>query len=136
MKNKDKYDLNALEIKWAPQTAKRRFFTIKLKSDDSTIFSREMTPAETGTRAYNAWLEEEYDPKILTDKEKAYLTAVAKPFRGDIKYIEKRFFVLNSEYIMICFRNNETLSFPTFKTGKMYKGMEAKKCYNLEELGL
>lgn len=136
MKNKEKYDLNTLKIKWTPQTAERRFFTIKLKSDDSTIFSREMTPAETGASAYNAWLEEEYDPKILTDKEKAYLSAVIRPFRENTKYIEKRFFVLNSEYIMICFRNHETLSFPTFKTGKMYKGMEAQKCYNLEELGL
>lgn len=31
MKNKEKYDLNTLKIKWTPQTAERRFFTIKLK---------------------------------------------------------------------------------------------------------
>lgn len=27
------------------------------------------------------WLEEEYVPDILTEKEKAYLSAVIKPFR-------------------------------------------------------
>ena len=29
MKNKDKYDLNTLKIKWTPQTAERRFFTLE-----------------------------------------------------------------------------------------------------------
>ena len=87
MKNKDKYDLNMLKIEWTPQTAERRFFTIKFKSDESTIFSKEMTSDENGTSAYNAWLEEEYVPDILTDKEKAYLSAVIKPFRKDVECI-------------------------------------------------
>lgn len=136
MKNKEKYDLNTLEIKWTPQTAETRFFTIKLKSDESIIFSKEMTPTEHGTSAYNAWLEQEYVPKILDDVEKVYLSAVIKPFKKDIKYIEKWFWVSSSEYIRICFQNNETLSFPKFKKGTMYKGMELNKRYTLEELGL
>lgn len=136
MKNKDKYDLNTLKIKWTPQTAERRFFTIKLKSDERTIFSKEMTPTETGTSVYNAWLEEEYDSKILDDVEKAYLSAVIKPFREDVVYIEKCIFSTGAEYIQICMTEDETVNFPNFKKGTMYKGMEANKAYTLEKLGL
>lgn len=136
MKNKEKYDLNTLKIEWTPQTSERRYFSVKIKHNKKSIFSKEMTPTETGTSAYNAWLEEEYDPKILTDKEKAYLSAVIKPFREDVRYIEKRNFVSETEYIMIDFQNNETLTFPIFEKSKMYKGMEAYKAYTLEELGL
>ena len=49
-----------------------------------------MKPNETGSNAYNAWLEQEYDPKILDDVEKAYLSAVIKPFRKDVKSITKQ----------------------------------------------
>ena len=89
MKNKEKYNLNTLKIEWSPQTFKKRLFTVKVKRDESIIFSREMTPTETGTSAYNAWLEEDYEPTILTEKEKAYLSAVIKPFRKDVECIEK-----------------------------------------------
>lgn len=136
MKNKEKYDLNTLKIEWSPQTFKKRLFTVKVKRDESIIFSKEMKPNETGSNAYNAWLEEEYDPKILTDKEKDYLSAVIKPFRDRVEYIEKRCFVSGAEYILISLQNNKTLSFPTFKTGTMYKGMKSRKEYTLEELGL
>ena len=136
MLNKEKYDLNTLKIEWSPQVFEKRLFTIKLKSDERTIFSKEMTPTETGTSAYNAWLEEDYEPTILTEKEKAYLSSVIKPFRKRIEYIEKRCFVSGTEYILISLQNNKTLSFPTFKTGTMYKGMKSRKEYTLEELGL
>ena len=133
-KNKEKYDLNTLKVKWTPQTVERRFFTIKLKSDERTIFSKEMTPTETGSNAYNAWLEEEYVPKILTDKEKAYLSAVIKPFREKIECINK-INLREEEYLKICLKG-ETISFPFFREGTMYKGMEVNKRYTLEELGL
>ena len=136
MLNKEKYDLNTLKIEWSPQVFEKRLFTIKLKSDERTIFSKEMTPMETGTSAYSAWLEEDYEPTILTEKEKAYLSSVIKPFRKRIEYIEKRCFVSGTEYILISLQNNKTLSFPTFKTGTMYKGMKSRKEYTLEELGL
>lgn len=137
MKNKEKYDLNTLKIKWTPQTAERRFFTIKLKSDDSTIFSREITPVETGASAYNAWLEEEYDPKILTDKEKAYLSAVIKPWKNKIKFIEKFEDTFDKERILIWIIGDcRNIYLPQFERVKMYKGMECDKEYTLEELGL
>lgn len=133
MKNKEKYDLNTLKIEWSPQTFKKRLFTVKVKRDESIIFSKEMTPTETGTSAYNAWLEEEYVPNILTEKEKAYLSAVIKPFREMVEYIEKRTYT-GKEYIAIVIKEDLNVSFPVFE--KMYKGMELNKEYTLEELGL
>lgn len=138
MKNKEKYDLNTLKIKWTPQTFKKRLFTIKLKSDKRTIFSKEMTPTETGSNAYNAWLEEEYKPPILDDVEKAYLSAVIKPFRKNIECIEKiKTYYGEKEYIYITMKKNyDFCELPVFEKGKMYKGMETDKAYTVEELGL
>ena len=134
MKNKEKYDLNTLKIEWTPQTAERRFFTIKLKSDERTIFSKEMKPNETGSNAYNAWLEQEYKPPILDDVEKAYLSAVIKPFREEVETIEKASFE-EDEQLQIS-DGDTVMAFPCFEKGTMYKGMEAYKEYTLEELGL
>ncbi len=136
MKNKDKYDLNALKIEWSPQTSERRFFTIKLKSDERTIFSKEMTPTETGSNAYNAWLEQEYKPPILDDVEKAYLSAVIKPFRKDVAYIEKCIFSMETDYVLISMKNNETVNLPNFRRKSMYTGMKEDRRYTLEDLGL
>lgn len=138
MKNKEKYDLNTLKIEWTPQTVERRFFTIKFKSDESTIFSKEMTPTETGTSAYNAWLEEEYKHPILDETEKAYLSAVIKPFRKDVKYIVKfKRYSDKKEYIyMTMKKDDDYCTLPVFEEGIMYKGMKMNKCYTLEELGL
>ena len=136
MKNKEKYDLNTLKIEWTPQTVERRFFTIKFKSDESTIFSKEMTPTETGTSAYNAWLEEEYKHPILDETEKAYLSAVIKPFRKDVKYITKKDFVKAKEYLLIKMRDLSTAGLPLFEKETMYKEMEEDRKYTLEELGL
>lgn len=137
MKNKDKYDLNTLKIEWSPQTFEKRLFTVKVKRDESIIFSKEMKPNETGSNAYNAWLEQEYKPPILDDVEKAYLSAVIKPFRKDIKYIKKIDFVIRAkECLLIKMRDLSTEWFPLFEKGTMYKGMEANREYTLEELGL
>lgn len=130
MKNKEKYDLNTLKVKWIPQTSE---IIVKLKSDNSIIFSKKITLGETGTGAYNAWLEEEYKPEILTDKEKAYLSAVFKPFRERIKCVRK--IVFQREFLKI-HMEDETISFPFFTKGTMYKGMEEGREYTLEELGL
>jgi len=134
MKNKDKYDLNTLKIEWTPQTSERRYFSVKIKHNKKSIFSKEMTPTETGTSAYNAWLEEECDPKILTDKEKAYLSAVIKPFRKNIMSIRKRCSIAE-EFIFIELKR-DVFSLPLFEKDTMYKGMEADKVYALKELGL
>lgn len=137
MKNKEKYDLNTLKIEWSPQIFKKRLFTVKLKSDKSTIFSKVMKSNEPGTSAYNAWLEEEYDPKILTEKEKAYLSAVIKPFRKRIKYIKKiNYSSVNNDQFLCIALADDHCGLPNFKKGTMYKGMRTGERYTLEELGL
>ncbi|MDI6414427.1 hypothetical protein QLX55_03650 [Solobacterium moorei] len=141
MKNKEKYDLNTLKIEWSPQVFEKRLFTIKNKRDESIIFSKEMTPTETGTNVYNAWLEEEYKPNvldILDDVEKAYLSAVIEPFRKEVEFIEKiKRYSDEKEYIyMMMKKDNDYCELPVFKKGTMYKGMELGKAYTLEELGL
>ena len=136
MKNKEKYDLNTLKIEWTPQTSERRYFSVKIKHNKKSIFSKEMTLTETGTSAYNAWLEEEYDPKILTDKEKAYLSAVIKPFREKVERVYKICLKMGKrEYLEISLKNG-VISFPFFTKGTMYKGMEKDRDYTLKELGL
>ena len=137
MKNKNKYDLNTLKIEWSPQTFEKRLFAVKVKRDESIIFSKEMKPNETGSNAYNAWLEEEYVPDILTDKGKAYLSAVIKPFRKDVEYIEKiNHSCLNDKQYLRIELPGDYCTLPLFEKGTMYKGMEANKAYTLEELGL
>ena len=138
MKNKEKYDLNTLKIDWTPLMFEKRLFTVKVKRDGSIIFSKEMTPAETGSNAYNAWLEEEYKPQILDDVEKAYLSAVIKPFRKDIEYIVKfKRYSDKKEYIyMTMKKDDDYCALPVFEKGTMYKGMELNKRYTLGELGL
>lgn len=72
--------------------------------------------------------------EVLTDEEKAYLSAVIKPFKEDVSYIVK-FEYQGFEYIRIVLRY-DSINFPIFEKGKMYKGMEKAKRYTLEEIGL
>ncbi|MST81546.1 hypothetical protein [Bilifractor porci] len=76
------------------------------------------------------------DPQILDDKEREYLTAVLKPLPKvkTIKKVETP--MINSEYLMVIFRNREIMSFPFFKLHAMYRGMEVGREYTLKELGL
>ena len=75
-------------------------------------------------------------PTILTDKEKAYLSAVIKPFREKVEYIKKCFDLGSKAYIYIHVKKCGSMIFPTFRKETMYKGMEVSKKYTLEELGL
>ena len=76
---------------------------------------------------------------ILDEAEKEYLSNVIKPFRGKVKYIVKRN-ENKSEYfegIRVVFEGSyQTLFFPYFEKGTMYKGMELRKEYSVEDLGL
>ena len=76
---------------------------------------------------------------ILDEVEKEYLSAVIKPFRNKIEYIDK-YIDENGEYISLIYRELSdrtfAIGFPSFKKGTMYKGMEIGKRYTLEELGL
>ena len=73
--------------------------------------------------------------EILEEEEKEYLSNVIKPFRDKVEYIVKETSSYN-EYIKITIKKDDCLSFPYFKRGTMYKGMEEEKEYTLEELGL
>lgn len=97
-----------------------------------------------------------YD-EILDDKEKEYLLHIIKPFKNDVKYIVK-IEMKGQEKILICYKDfldkikqdgmrmeytfvwlptdYTFIELPTFKKGTMYRGMELRKEYTLEELGL
>ena len=78
---------------------------------------------------------------ILDETEREYLSAVIKPFRNRVKYITKFRGVFDNEFIEIGHvMDNEAelyyIELPLFKKGTMYKGMEIKKEYTLDDLGL
>ena len=141
MKNKEKYDLDTLKTDSASRGGriKRMMVYEETSSGIKNLFEKQYTPPVYPYELlvdFANWLEQEYVPKILDEKEKAYLSAVIKPFRNDVEYIEKRIFSTGAEYIRICLTEDETVNFPNFKRGTMYKGMETSKIYTLEELGL
>ena len=135
MKNKEKYNLRQIDISTKTEDGKILFFELKIRG--KTIY-QQIYPC--GVFACDAmegmigWLEEEYKPKILTDKEKAYLSAVIKPFREEVETIEKASFE-EDEQLQIS-DGDTVMAFPCFEKGTMYKGMEEYKYYTLEELGL
>lgn len=74
--------------------------------------------------------------EILDNTEKNYLRSVIRPFRNEVKTIEKNI-MDDKEYICINLKNwLDTFTLPRFKKGTMYKGMKKDKKYTLEELGL
>lgn len=83
---------------------------------------------------------EEYKEDILDEEEKKYLSAVIKPFRDRVKYVDKleTYWVDNGEFIFISLGDgiHEHISLPWFHKGSMYKNMELGERYTLEELGL
>lgn len=96
------------------------FFTIK-----SCVYEREK------------WLISEYKEPILTEEEKAYLSVIIKPFRDKVKSITKLEDVyFKEEYIYIFAKELANTVLPRFDENTMYKGMELRKEYTLEELGL
>ena len=86
-------------------------------------------------------LESIVHPQILDDAERRYLSAVIRPFRDRVLFIEKM-----SEdhlcgdpdwFLFIRFNDgSDDMDFPVFHESKMYKGMKSDKAYTLEELGL
>lgn len=77
------------------------------------------------------------EKEILDEEEKKYLSAVIKPFKDKVVYIEKRPYLKTEEYIFFITKEIfNYFSLPTFKKGVMYKGMESNKEYTLKELGL
>lgn len=135
MLNKEKYNLRQIDISTKTKDGKILFYELKIRG--KTIH-QQIYPC--GVFACDAmagmigWLEEEYEPTILTDKEKAYLSAVIKPFREEVETIEKTSF---SGYEQLQISDGDTImAFPCFEKGTMYKGMEKDRDYTLKELGL
>lgn len=83
---------------------------------------------------------------FLDETEKEYLSNVIKPFRNQVKYIEKNLGTdqYDNQYEFIRFylisvkanSSDEILDFPYYKADTMYKGMELGKRYSLKDLGL
>lgn len=105
----------------------------ELVSINKTKFFKKLPNNFTGTlEVENGYIVEK---EILDDVEKEYLSAVIKPFKNRISDIVKKNSDSEKSYIAIHI-NSESLYFPYFKKGTMYKGMEADKKYTLKELGL
>ena len=135
MKNKEKYDLRDISYVIKSNNGKYDFVVYY----NSVEIHREIFHGFVSTHdTFTKWLEEEYDPKILIDKEKAYLSAVIKPFRENIESVKKlENYYTAQEYIRIVMKKGtDYCSLPWFRKGTMYKGMHAYKEYTLEELGL
>lgn len=81
------------------------------------------------------WMAQEYKQKLLDKVEKKYLSEVIRPFREEVTAIEKLETYTGKEYILIILKD-DSMSFPSFKKGRMYKGLELEKRYTPEELGL
>ena len=88
------------------------------------------------------WLLSEYKEPTLTEEEKAYLSAVIKPFKKHVKTIKKYRPLATTLYIITINVENESnydtfVRLPPFeKSSGMYEGMEENRAYTLEELGL
>lgn len=83
------------------------------------------------------WLDMEYEYPILNDSEKKYLSDVIRPFRGEIRSIQKhRNLSKTLDRIYFHMKNGDMFYLSNFKAETMYKGMELDKQYTLEELGL
>lgn len=81
------------------------------------------------------WMAQEYKPELLDKIEKKYLSEVIRPFRKEVTVIKKLGTPAGKEYILIILKD-DSMSFPSFKKGRMYKGLELEKRYTPEELGL
>ena len=136
MKNKEKYNLNELAIKTIETLSGHK---IKVFHKDKIIYERTYLVNKNNEDLLDFfnWLEQEYKPPILNDVEKAYLSAVIKPFRNRIVHIGKTNppFSNDKQYLFIELAD-DFCTLPNFKEGTMYKGMGVDKDYTLEELGL
>lgn len=139
MLNKEKYNLRQMDISTKTKDGKILFYELKIRG--KTIH-QQIYPCGVFVCDVMAgmieWLEEEYKPSILDDVEKAYLSAVIKPFRKNVECIEKiKTYSGWKEYISITMKKYyDSCELPVFEKGTMYKGMETNKAYTLEELGL
>lgn len=133
MKNKEKYDLRDISYDLEVDMGGYDFVIYYTSME---IYREFFSGSISTCSAFTKWLEEEYKPQILTEKENAYISAVIKPFREKVEYIQKCFDLGSKAYIYIHVKKCGSMIFPTFRKGTMYKGMEEGRKYTLEELGL
>ena len=141
MKNKDKYNLSHIHVVERPGKTRLDycFKYVEIEYGGKIVKEYRCLDVEVSKKFFE-WLEEddgkECKPTILTDKEKAYLSVVIKPFREKVEYVYKKCSEIDErEYLEISLENG-VISFPYFEKGKMYKGMGINTFYKLEELGL
>ena len=134
MNNKDKYDLRDISYNLELNNGGYDFVVYYTSKEIyREFFGGDISICSVFTK----WLEEEYKPTILTEKEKAYLSAFIKPFRKRIKYFRKiNHSSVNNDQFLYIVLADDCCGLPNFKKGTMYKGMEVDKDYTLEELGL
>ena len=86
------------------------------------------------------WLLSEYKEPILDEVEREYLSAVCRPYK--VETICKESTLNNdSQWVYIRIDNVilggcEYIHLPSFEDNNMYKGMEVKKRYTPQELGI
>lgn len=137
MKNKEKYNLAHLHIVERPGKTRLDycFKYVEIEYGGRIIKEYRCLDIEVSKKFFE-WLEEEYVPEILAEREKAYLSAVIKPFRKDVECIVKYMFSEEKEFLAICLHNGEEIMLPNFIRGTMYKRMELRKAHTLKELEL
>ena len=74
--------------------------------------------------------------EILDEAEKRYLRGVIRPFRDRITSVKLYDVDKNTAYLIFDMKDDDSFSLPNFKIGTMYKNMELRESYTLEELGL
>lgn len=86
------------------------------------------------------WLLSEYKEPVLDEVEKAYLSAVIKPYKNRVISITKvKDAYETKRFIRVVIKGNdgrEEICLPWFKGNTKYKGMKDFKGYTVEELGL
>ena len=86
------------------------------------------------------WLLSEYKEPVLDEVEKAYLSAVIKPYKNRVISITKvKDAYETKRFIRIVIKGNdgrEEICLPWFKGNTMYNGMKVDKQCTLQELGL
>ena len=83
------------------------------------------------------WLLSEYKEPVLDEVEKGYLKSVIEPFRNRVNGVRKWFNGLDYQIIISLDDGVNLCQLPRFPlSSEMYMGMDSKKWYSLQELGL
>ena len=132
MKNKDRYNLTELKIRWESGSL------IEVFDGDKGLFITNGWTDKILLESLLGWLEDEYH--ILDEKEKEYLSYIIRPWRDKVISIYK-LDISSTGYERLIIKYEDifrpfSVQLPQFKKGKRYQGMEPNREYTLEELGL